>query len=363
MTSHQAHSANSGKRAFHYTELSDVTMDTEHTLSEVITGSLGGRLRAAREARGLDIESCGHALRLPIRVLRQLESNEYGGIDYQVYLGGYLTKYARYLGVDEAEVKAELERVKPSQPTLVATGGISHSRYLLEHYARAATYVVLTAAIVVPTIWLGVRGTLDRDVSHLAPLDAAPVAQVDAPASPAVPANAVSTAAADAPAVVPVKSDDASAVAAAPAAQQDQSPAQAPAQPPATVPAQDQQPLMASMTPFPNLGNDASRTQSQPATAADAVGKGAHSLVLSLQGASWVEVTAKDGSRLEYGLLPAGSSKTYHSDQPLEVRIGNATGAQVTLDGQPMALDNYRRSNVAHFRIEVRDGKAEPTGA
>lgn len=340
MTSQQSNSADSGTRAFPFTESPDVTMDTEPSSLETITGSLGGRLRAAREKRGIDIETCANALRLPTRVVRQLEGNEYNGIDYQVYLGGYLTKYARYLGLDEAEVKAELERIKPSEPTLVATGGISHSRYLLENYARAATYVVLTAAIVVPTIWLGVRGTLDRDVSHLAPLDATPVAQVDAPAS-------TSTAAAPAPA----DTDGAAAVAAAPAA------AQSTATPPS--PTQDQQPLMASMAPFPNLGNDAAHA-TQAATDA---GTGAHSLVLSLEGASWVEVTTKDGARLEYGLLPAGSSKTYHSDQPLEVRIGNASGAQVTLDGQPMALDSFRRSNVAHFRIEVRDGKAAPTGA
>ncbi|WP_243048909.1 helix-turn-helix domain-containing protein [Dyella sp. RRB7] len=318
-------------------------MDTEHSSLEAITGSLGGRLRAAREKRGIDIETCANALRLPTRVVRQLEGNEYNGIDYQVYLGGYLTKYARYLGIDEAEVKAELERIKPSQPTLVATGGISHSRYLLENYARAATYVVLTAAIVVPTIWLGVRGTLDRDVSHLAPLDATPVAQVDAPAG---------AGSAAAPATASVGTDGTPAVAAAaPAA------AQSVATPPS--PAQDQQPLMASMAPFPSLGNDAAHA----APAATDAGTGAHSLVLSLESASWVEVTTKDGARLEYGLLPAGSSKTYHSDQPLEVRIGNANGAQVTLDGQPMALDSFRRSNVAHFRIEVRDGKAAPTGA
>jgi cytoskeleton protein RodZ len=319
-------------------------MDTEHSSSEAIKGSLGSRLRAARELRGVDVEACAHALRLPTRVVRQLEGNDYSGIDYQVYLEGYLTKYARYLGLDEAEVKAELRQIRPSQPTLVATGGISHSRYLLENYARAATYVVLTAAIVVPTIWLGVRGTLDRDVSHLAPLDAAPVAQVDAPASTSSVATAVAT---------PAESDTngASTVASAPATQ--------PA-PAASSPAPDQQPLMASMAPFPNLGNDAAHAA---APAATAVGNGAHSLVLSLEAASWVEVTTKDGSRLEYGLLPAGSSKTYHSDQPMEVRIGNATGAQVTLDGQPMPLDNYRRANVAHFRIEMRDGKAEPAGA
>ncbi|MDR3446820.1 RodZ domain-containing protein [Dyella sp.] len=326
-------------------------MDTEPSPLEAIKGNLGGRLRAAREARGLGVEACAHALRLPTRVLKQIESNEYGGIDYEVYLAGYLVKYARYLGVDETEVKAELEQIRLAQPSLVATGGISHSRYLLENYARAATYVVLTAAIVVPTIWLGVRGTLDRDVSHLAPLDAAPVAQVDTPASSA----SAAVAAVAAVAVAPVKSQDGTADVAAAAPQQQVAQE--------TPPPQDQ-PLMASMTPFPNLSGD-THAASQPAApvASDAVGNGSHSLVLNLQSASWVEITTKDGARLEYGLLSAGISKTYHSDQAMEVRIGNANGAQVTLDGQPMPLDSYRRSNVAHFRVEMHDGKAAPAGA
>jgi cytoskeleton protein RodZ len=87
---------------------------------------------------------------------------------------------------------------------------------------------------------------------------------------------------------------------------------------------------------------------------APTVGNGSHSLTLGLANSSWVEVTGKDGSRLEYGLLP---------DQPLEVRIGNAAGAQVNLDGQPMTLDPYRHSNVAHFRVDIQDGKAAPAGA
>ncbi len=351
MTSQQSNPADSGNRELPFSQAPDVTMDTEPSPLEAIKGSLGGRLRAAREARGLGVEACAHALRLPTRVLKQIESNEYGGIDYQVYLAGYLAKYARYLGVDETEVKAELEQIRLAQPSLVATGGISHSRYLLENYARAATYVVLTAAIVVPTIWLGVRGTLDRDVSHLAPLDAAPVAQVDAPASS-------TSAAAAAVVAAPVKAQDGAAdVAVAP---QQAAPQQAAQEAP---PPQDQ-PLMASMTPFPNLSGDThAAPQSAAPVASDTVGNGSHSLVLNLQSASWVEITTKDGSRLEYGLLSAGISKTYHSDQAMEVRIGNANGAQVTLDGQPMALDSYRRSNVAHFRVEMHDGKAAPTGA
>ncbi|MCX7512176.1 helix-turn-helix domain-containing protein [Frateuria hangzhouensis] len=286
--------------------------------------SFGTRLRSARQARGLDIEACAHALKLPARVLRQLESDQRDGIDYAVYLASYITKYARHLGVDEDAIKAELASIKRTVPTLVATGGMSHSRYLLERYATAATYVVLTAVIVVPMVWLGVRGTLDRDLSHLAPLDATPVAQQDASIHAA--GSAGTTAAAS-----------------------------------ASQPGADEQPLMASMAPFPGL-DGGSLTAARPATATSAPAPapvaavpGGHSLTVQLGEASWVEVVAADGSRLEYGLLPAGSNRTWTSAQPLDVRIGNAGAAKVSIDGQPLSLETYRHANVAHFR--VRNGK------
>ena len=295
--------------------------------------SFGHRLHAAREARGLDLETCAHALRLPVRVLRQLERDECDAIDSKIYLASYIGKYARHLGIDEPSIQLELDRIRQVEPNLVATGGISHSRFLLDRYATAATYVVLTAVIVVPMIWLGVRGTLDRSITHLAPLDAAPVAQQDAPAAagsvgvlPSVPA------AAQASALKLIQPQ---------------------------VQPQDQ-PLLASMAPFPNLDGDSVQPPQPPAPAMPAIdsGTGSHSLGLSLTQASWVEVIASDGSRLEYGLLPAGSSKTYHSDQPLDVRIGNATGAQISIDGQPVALSDFRHANVARFRVQMQDGKA-----
>jgi len=289
--------------------------------------SFGTRLCAAREAKGWDIEACAHALKLPVHMLRRLERDEYAGIDSKIYLASYIGKYGRYLGVDAEAIQAEMDRIKQVEPPLVATGGISHSRFLLDRYATAATYVVLTAVIVVPMVWLGVRGTLNRDISHLAPLDAAPVAQLEAPASTTVKeAPVVSTAAPKAALPPPVQ----------------------------------EQPLLASMAAFPSLDNaapqSAAPTVSKPA--AETAGAGKHSLVLSLTAASWVEVTDASGTRLEYGLLPAGSDKTYHSDKPLEVRIGNASGASARLDGQPVALDGFRRANVAHFSVEIQDGKA-----
>ena len=114
------------------------------------------------------------------------------------------------------------------------------------------------------------------------------------------------------------------------------------------------------MAPFPSLENS-SLSPAQPVAPAVNAGSGAHSLNLSLSAASWVEVTRADGTRLEYGLLSAGSSKTYRSDQPLDVRIGNASGAQISIDGQSIGLNDFRRANVAHFRMQMQDGKASAT--
>jgi Uncharacterized protein conserved in bacteria len=303
--------------------------------AESHAASFGNRLHAAREARGLDLETCAHTLKLPARVLRQLEQGSCDGIDSKVYLASYIGKYGSFLGINQASIQVELDRIKQVELPLVATGGISHSRFLLDHYATVATYVVLTLVIAVPTVWFGVRSTLDRDLSHLAPLDATPVAQQDAPGT-----TANSTPAGPSRSAVTV------------------------ATPPKVIvaPAQEQpQQLMASMAPFPNLDNSSQPPAVvSPAPAVDA-GTGSHSVSLNLSAASWVEVVGADGSRLEYGLLPAGSNKVYHSDQPLDVRIGNVSGAQVSIDGQPVGLDDFRRANVARFRVRVQDGKASAT--
>ena len=328
MTSMQPQSTEQGSSEPGLFGINLPNMDVSSTNPHAV--SFGSRLHAAREAQGLDLEACAHTLKLPARVLRQLERDQYDGIDSKIYLGSYINKYGRHLGINEASIQVELDRIKQIEAPLVATGGISHSRFLLDRYATAATYVVLTAVIVVPMIWLGVRGTLDRDLSHLAPLDAAPVAQLETPAT--------NKAAADG------KAGDS--IPKAPAAAMPQ-------------PEQDQ-PLLASMAPFPNL-ESASLAPAKPVAPVASTGTSGHSLSLSLSAASWVEVTQADGTRLEYGLLAAGSSKIYHSDQPLDVRIGNASGAQVSIDGKSIGLDDFRRANVARFRMQTQDGTASAT--
>ncbi|TAM62245.1 MAG: helix-turn-helix domain-containing protein [Rhodanobacter sp.] len=321
MTTMQPHSIEQGKSNPDLFGINLVNVDMPQT--DPHTVSFGNRLHAARETQGLSLEACAQTLKLPARILRQLERDEYDGIDSKIYLGSYIGKYGHYLGIDEALIQVELDRIKQIESPLVTTGGISHSRFLLDRYVTAITYTVLTAVIVVPMIWLGVRGTLDRDISHLAPLDASPVAQ---------------------PMKLVAQNRHILAPVAVAKAQQPKSPP-------------SEQPLMASMAPFPDMEGTTTASPAPPAVHAADHGAAGLSLNLSLSAASWVEVVERDGTRLEYGLLPASSNKTYQSDQPLDVRIGNVDGAQLTVDGQPLALDGLRHANVAHFRVQLQDGK------
>lgn len=312
-------------------ELGTITPRTIDMPSASSAGAtFGSRLRGAREARGLSIAHCAQTLKLPVRVLRELESDTSEGIDSKIYLGSYIEKYGRFLGINAGSIQVERDRIRHVEPPLIATGGISHSRFLLDRYATAATYVVLTAVIMVPMVWLGVRGTMDRSLTHLAPLDAAPVAQQDAPATGSSAALA---------GTVQGSASQKSVLSSAPAAAPDQ-------------------PLMASMAAFPSMDSGTLPVVTPVVPAASDAGTGSHSLSLSLDGASWVEVVDHDGKKLEYGLLAAGSSRTYHSDQPLDVRIGNSSGAQISIDGQSVGLDSFRHANVAHFRMQLQDGKA-----
>lgn len=282
--------------------------------------SFGARLRMARTHRGLDLQACGAALHLPSRLLRKLEADDYEGIDYTVYLRSYLDKYASYLGIDDDTIRVQLDSLHMRQPDLVITQTHPWWQRTFQRYSSAVTYLVLTAVIVVPLIWLGLNGVLKRDITKLTPLDAAPVgahsaALVGTGLSPGSGAHKPSA-----------------------------------AKPSAGGVSRSEKPLMASMTPFTAMegsGPEAPAPEIKSAPQEPAT----HHLTLDLQDRSWVEIVNDAGTRLEYALLPAGTHKSYSSDRPLDVRIGNADAARVEVDGKPLNLDPFQHANVAHFSL------------
>jgi cytoskeleton protein RodZ len=295
--------------------------------------SFGKRLRTAREAKGLSRNDVAQRLKLPLRLIAQIEDDDYTGIDQGVYLRGYLSSYARIVDIPIVAAESVAAAHMRAAP-LVATGQVSRSRYLFDRYSVSATYLILTGLIVVPAVWLATHGGLEQNLARTTSLDSPTTIQVPMPAQPGT---------TSAPSDV---------MEARPSAESAASPPTDATGPIAAAePKQEQMPVVASMAPF-------GTQQSAPAPEAPAApaATDAHSLVLKLTAPSWVEILAADGSKLEYGLLPAGSERNYTSDGPLSVRLGNAEGAEVRADGKVIDLAPFRRANVAHLRVFGANG-------
>jgi cytoskeleton protein RodZ len=317
-------------RAAEAAEVNESMPPTEHVegaspesaemhLHERIAASFGMRLASARERLGLSRTDVASRLKLPVRLVGRLEADDYEGLTQGVFLQGYLASYARLVGIP-VEQAADVAAAHVEAAPLVATGAVSRSRYLIDRYSVSATYLVLTAIIVVPAVWLATHGGLEQNLARTTPLDVAlPSASVSAPLE--TPEGGQAQGSADGTlAVVPP--------------------------PPASI---DPPPVIASMAPFTQQVGSAAPPE---ATVARESG---HTLSLELVQPSWVEITAADGSKVEYSMLGVGTHE-YRSDGPLSVRIGNVQGAEIRTDGERVDLVPFRRGNVAHVKLFADGG-------
>ena len=70
--------------------------------------SVGQRLRAAREAKGLTIEDVASSTRIPTRHLLSLEESDWGKLPASTYSVGFAKNYAGAVGLDRAEIAEQL---------------------------------------------------------------------------------------------------------------------------------------------------------------------------------------------------------------------------------------------------------------
>jgi cytoskeleton protein RodZ len=79
--------------------------------------SVGERLRAAREAAGLDLNDISTRTRIPLRHLAAIEKSNYAELPSQTYALGFSKSYARAIGMDEialaTDLRIELGRTQP----------------------------------------------------------------------------------------------------------------------------------------------------------------------------------------------------------------------------------------------------------
>lgn len=150
--------------------------------------TIGGRLRAAREGRGLSLQDIANQTRIPVRHLQHVEQEEWDDLPAVTYCVGFVRAYANAVGLDGQEfgreVREQLSGVRPRAAAAEYYEPTDPARVPPRSLAIVALLVGI-ALLIGYAIW---RSTLsDVDQPPAPALTAAPQQQPAAQAPPASP--------------------------------------------------------------------------------------------------------------------------------------------------------------------------------
>ncbi len=295
---------------------------------EEVKQSLGERFRAIRESRGISREEMSRRLRVSPSVIQDIESDQWARLGAPVYVRGHLNSYAKTLNVPTVVVSLALRDLDEPTP-LSLTVAASTRTTLWSRYSSAATYVVLTLLLAIPTFTM----LNQRGINSPVPLVRS---MADGEAGPAVnvPPPSLHQPAQSPEFIGPPQPAE-----------------QYPAETQAT-PQSDTMPLMASMTP---MGSSGQVPDSAP---------GVHRIEMQFAQDSWLEMVDGAGARLDYGIARAGEKREHLVHGTVAMSIGNVSGVELKVDGKPVDLLQFSRLNVARLKLFETDSQAaEPTSA
>jgi cytoskeletal protein RodZ len=254
--------------------------------------SLGGHLRALREAKGSSLEDMARSTRVGIRHLEALEEERLADLPSPVFVRGFIRAYCGFLREAPEEALAQYEALARERAAAQAASAPPQPRTT---WAPSSVLVGLALLVILGIALIVVNLTVKRTggTSVAAPnmdvssLESAPIPPAGVPA----PAAAEPPRSAAAPGPVPA------------------------ARPPASTP-----PLVPAPAPTP-----------APVVARSA--SGPHRLTIRAVDATWIRVQPDEGRATEE-LLPAGASREWAAARRFLVTIGNAGGVEVALNGK-----------------------------
>ncbi len=120
--------------------------------------SPGTRLRLAREARGLSLESAADSLYLDVGRIRAMEADDLAALGAPVFARGHLRKYADLVGVPAQEVLAcDDKRALAGEPSFVSIVDRQRKGHGARRYAWPAGALLLALAVVAAVWWWNQR--------------------------------------------------------------------------------------------------------------------------------------------------------------------------------------------------------------
>ena len=285
--------------------------------------SIGETLRRERLKRNLELGQIAQELKIALRFLEAIEAGQFDKLPGGVFTRSFIVQYARLLGLDEEKVAGELQHTlepPPEIPTSVEAPkpadsaihvprveewqGVGGSRFRWSSSLSAAALVV-AAMLVCSVLYAWWQHTRRPAPAHESPAAAA----VQPAPQPATVAQPPSTA--DQPSTAPSGS---------------QPPSGAPAPAPST-----EQPAPTATPPGPAGTRPPVRVAGASASNPNAAVR----VELTADEPVWVLVRT-DGKYLYSGTLGAKESRTFEAASTVLLRLGNAGGVTIALNGKPV---------------------------
>jgi cytoskeleton protein RodZ len=281
---------------------------------ELIPMLPGDLLRYHRERLGLTLEQASDRSRIKPGTLAAIESGDTADIP-SVYLRGYIRNYARFLGLDPAELEDHMENVQGAEPDIQSVFSVESRRGRGEKWLKASSYLA-ASALIAALAWQFTHEAVRFSQGESQLMAGTSGAQDGStedrpePGSDALPSGTHLNASIASVELLQQRSE-----------------------------------LSGKTTAEQAWAAIGGQGDAAPAAA------GVHHLGISTSGDSWVEIVDGHGTQLEQDLIRAGNSREYDGDGPFQVMIGRASSVVLTLDGQPVDLGPYSRGDVARLTL------------
>jgi len=279
----------------------------------------GALLKAAREKAKLSEEDVARELRMTVSKVRALEADEYDRLHSDTFIRGYLRTYAKLLGLEPEDL---LQAYKQSrrQAGLADDPEESPLKINVPEPTRSVWKFVLWILVLLAGIWalsVWFLGNRQDPVADSTMVD--PISGLNAPA----PTPTLTEQPAVEQETVAGSLDDGAeeAIEAAPTASAETDSAAA---------LTGSEPASASNNAVESLA--ATEVSSPAASLNDP--EALDQLRLTFSEECWVEVTDSRGDVLETDLLQPGRELLLSGEAPFTVKLGNASAAQVELNGE-----------------------------
>jgi cytoskeleton protein RodZ len=279
--------------------------------------SIGECLRRERLRRNLQLEQVSNELKISSRMLAAIEAEDFNKLPGGVFAKSFVRQYAHLLGLDEDEMANEVERMlRPDEPAEARKPDLEAIPLpRMEAWQSvgdrpgwqsgwSASLPALVLVVVVMLVCSGIYALWQRPKPAVSAGQAPAVSHPQATQAPAQP----SAQSAPAPAPVPV-----------PASAETPQPA---VPSPSNTAAREAEPAA------PAAG-------AAPQTAAAAGPPGPVHVEITATEPVWVRATS-DGKNVFSGILDANQTHTVDGNETVLLRVGNAGGVTIQLNGKPI---------------------------